>query len=71
MFHIKYVRNLDLLDGTPEIPQEHCHKPTRTLMSPQECEIAQCIPNQLEMKPDSRALEPEQSLVPHHARQVA
>ena len=25
-FHvpIKHVRNLDLLDGTPEIPQEHC-----------------------------------------------
>ena len=43
-FHvlIKHVRNLDLLDGTPEIPQVHCHRPTRTQMSPKENEIAQC-----------------------------
>ena len=54
-FHvpIKHIRNLDLLDGTREIPQEHCHKPTRRQMSPNECEIDQCSPNQLEMKPDS------------------
>ena len=51
MFPIKHVRNLDLLDGTPEIPKKHCHKPTRTMMSLQECEIALCTPNQIEMSP--------------------
>ena len=42
-FHvpIKHIRILDLLDGTREIPQEHCHKPTRRQMSPKECEIVQ------------------------------
>ena len=37
----------------------------------QECEIARCSPNQLEMTPDSPALAPEQSPIPHHTRQVA
>ena len=59
-------RNLDLLDGTSESPQEHCHKSRRTLMSQQECDIAQYSPNQLEMKPDFPALSPEPSCVPHH-----
>ena len=68
MFPIKRVRNLDLLDGTPDIPQEHCHKPRRTQMSPQESETAQCTPYELEMKPNSPALEPEQSRIPHHTR---
>ena len=45
----KHVRSLDLLDGTTESPREVRHKPRRTLMSPQECEIDQCSPNQLEM----------------------
>ena len=52
MFPIKHIRSLDLLDGTPESPQEHCHKSRRTLMSLQEVEIARCPPNQMEMKPD-------------------
>ena len=66
MFPIKTVRSLDLLDGTPKSPQEHCHKPRRTLMSLLEHEIAQCTPNQLEMKPDFLALASEPSGVPHH-----
>ena len=44
MYPIKHVRSLDFLDGTSESPQEHCHKSRRTLMSPQECEIAWCTP---------------------------
>ena len=56
------------VDGTPESPQEYCHKSTRTLMSLQECEIVQCTPNQLEMKPDSPALAPEPSRVPHRTQ---
>ena len=58
VFPIKYVRSLDMLDGTPESPQEHCHKMRRTLMSPQEHKIARCTPNQLEMKPISPSLAP-------------
>ena len=60
-----------MLEGTPESPQEHPHKSRRTLMPLQECEIAQCRPNKLEMTPDSPALAPEQSPVPHHTRKVA
>ena len=60
------VRTLDLLDGTPYSPQEHPQKSRRTLMSQQEWEIAHCSPNQLEMMPDSPALAPEQSPIPHH-----
>ena len=40
-------------------------------MSPQECEIAWCSPNQLEMMTDSPALASEQSPVPHDTEQVA
>ena len=60
-FHVPHhSRNEpDLLDGILESPQEHCHKSRRTLMSPQEWEIAQCTTNQDEMKPDSLALDPE------------
>ena len=54
-----------MLDGTPESTQEHCHKTRRTLMSPQEWEIAWSTPNQLEMNPISPALSPETSHVPH------
>ena len=60
-----------MLDGTQESPQQHCHKSRRTLMSPQEYEIARCNPNQLEIMPDTPALDPEQSAVPHHTQQVA
>ena len=71
MFPNKHVRSIDLLDGTPESPQEHCHNSRRKLMSLQECEIARCTPNQLEMKPDSPALAPEPCCFPHHTRHVA
>ena len=60
-----------MLDGTPESPQEHPHKSRMTLMSPKECEIFQCIPNQREMTPDFPVLDLEQSPVPDHTRQVA
>ena len=49
VFPIKYIRNLDFLDGTSENPQEHCHKTRRTLLSAQECKIDWCTPNQLKM----------------------
>ena len=66
---IRHVRSLDLLAGTPESPKEHCDKARGTLMSPQECKIAWCTPNELEMKRDSPALAPEASRVPHLTRQ--
>ena len=50
---IKQVRSLDLLDGTTESQPEIAHKSRRTLMSPQEREIARCNPNQLEMMTNS------------------
>ena len=71
MFPIKHVRGLDLLDRTLEIPPEDPHTSRRTLMSPQECEIAQCSPNQLEVMPHSPALVPEQFPVSQHRRQEA
>ena len=71
MFPSKHVRNLDLLDGTPESPQEQPHKSRMTLMSPKECKIFPCNPNQFEMTPDSPILDLVQSPVPHHTRQVA
>ena len=51
MFPIKQERNLDLLDGNRESPQEHPHKSRMILMSPKECDIVLCIQNQLEMTP--------------------
>ena len=58
-----------MLDRTTEIAPEVPHKSRRTLMSPQECDIARGSPNELEIKPDSPALAPEQFSVPHHTRQ--
>ena len=58
VFPIKHVRNLGLLVWTPDSPQEHCSKMKRTLMSTQECKIAWCTPNQIEMRPISLALAP-------------
>ena len=58
-------------DGTRESPPQHPDRSQRTVMSPQECEIAWYSPNQLEIMPDSPALVPEQFPVPHHTRQVA
>ena len=57
--------------GTSEIPPEIPGTSRRTLMSPQECEIALGSPNQLEIKPNFPAFAPEQLPVPHHTRQVA
>ena len=40
-------------------------------MSPQECEITRCSPNQLEMTTNSPALASDQCPVPHHTGQLA
>ena len=40
-------------------------------MSPQECEIALCSPNQLEMTTNSPALVSEQCPITHHTGQLA
>ena len=40
-------------------------------MSPQECEIARCRPNHLEMTTNSPALASEQCPVPHHTGELA
>ena len=66
---IKQVRSLDKLDGTTESPPEVPHKSRRRLMSPQECEIARCSPNQLEMMTNSPALASEQCPIPHCTEQ--
>ena len=41
-----------------------------TLMSPQECQIAECSPNQVEITTNSPALASEQCPVPHHTWQL-
>ena len=71
MFPIKDIRNLDFHDGTEENTQEHCHNKRRTLMSPQECKIDWCTPNELKMKHISPSLNPQPSRIPHHIQQVA
>ena len=71
LFPIKQVSTLDFLDGTTEGPPEVPHKSRRTLMSPQECEIARCSPNHLEMKTNYPALASEQCPIPHHTGQFA
>ena len=60
-----------MLDGTAESPQEQPHKSRMTLMSPKECEIVQCNPNQFEMSPNSPVLDEVQSHFPDPTRQVA
>ena len=60
-----------MLDGTTESPPEVPNKSRRTLMSPQEREIARCSPNQLEMTSNSHALASEQRPIPHHTEQLA
>ena len=40
-------------------------------MSPQECEIARCCPNQLEMTANSPTLASEQCPLSHHIEQLA
>ena len=71
MFPIKQVRGLDLPVGTTDSPPEIPHKSRKTLMSPQECEIALCSPNQLEMTTKSPALASEQCPIPHHTGRLA
>ena len=66
MFPIKQVSRLDLLYGTKESPPEVPNKSRRTLMSPQECQIARGSPNQLEMRTNSPALASEQCPIPDH-----
>ena len=60
-----------MLEGTTESAPEIPHKSRRTLMSPQECEIAQCSPNEREMMTNSPSLALEQCPVPHHIGQLA
>ena len=60
-----------MLDGTSERNPDIAHKSRRTLMSPQECEIAQCSPNKLEMMNNSHALASEQWPISHHTGQLA
>ena len=71
MFPIQNERNLDLLDGIPESPHEQPRKSRMTLMSPKECEIIWCNPNQFEMTPKYPVLDRVQSPIPHPTRQVA
>ena len=71
LFPIKQVRSVDLLYGTAENPPEVPHKSRRTLMSPQECQIARCSRNQPEMMTNSPALASEQCPVPHHSAHLA
>ena len=58
-------------DGTTESARETPHKSRRTLLSPQECEIAWHTPNQLEMTINSPALASAQCSIPHHTGQLA
>ena len=71
MFPIKQVTSLDLLDGTKESPPEVPNKFRRTLMSPEECQIARCSPNQLEMTTIPPALASEQCPIPDHTGRLA
>ena len=60
-----------MLDGTPDSSQEHPHKSRRKLMPQPESEIARDSPNHFEITPNSPALAPEESPIPHHTGQVA
>ena len=60
-----------MFDETTESPPEDPHKSRRTLMSPQECQIARCIPNQHEMTTNSNSLASEECPIPHHTEQLA
>ena len=71
LFPMKQVRSLDLIDETTESPPEIPHQSKRTLMSPQECEIAWCSPNHVEMTTNFPALSSEQCPIPPHTGQLA
>ena len=70
LFPIKQVRSLDLFDGITESARNPS-KSRKTLTSPQECEIARCSRNQIEMTTNSPALASEQCPIPHHTGQLA
>ena len=53
-----------MFDRAKESPQEFLNKSRRTLMSPQECEVARFSPNQLEMTNNPPALASEQCPIP-------
>ena len=55
-----------MLDGTKESSPEVPNKSRSTLMSPQECQIPRCSPNQHEMTTNSPALASEQCPIPDH-----
>ena len=57
--------------GTKESPPEVPKKSRRSLMSPQECQIARGSPNQLEMTTNSPALASEQCPIPDHTGRLA
>ena len=60
-----------MLDGTKEGPPEVPNTCRRTLMSPQECQIARCSPNRLEMTTNPPALASEQCPIPDHTERLA
>ena len=59
MFQLKQELSLEVLDGTPEFPQEHSHKSGGTMRSPQRKERAPRVTNDLDMRADSLALTQE------------
>ena len=60
-----------MFGGTKESPPEVPNKSRRTLMSPQECQIARCSPNQFEMTTNSPALASDPCPIPDHTEQLA
>ena len=60
-----------MLNETTDSPLEVPYKSSRTLMSPEECEIARRSPNQLEMMTNSPSLASEQYPIPHNTGQLA
>ena len=60
-----------MLDGTKESSPEVTNKSRRTLMSPQECQIARCSLNQIEMTTNSPALASEQCPITDHTGRLA
>ena len=60
-----------MLDGTKESPPEVPNKSRRTLMSPQECQIARCSPNHLELTTNPPALASEECPIPDDTGRLA
>ena len=60
-----------MLDVTKESPPKVPNKSSRTLMSPQECQIARCSRNQLEMTTNHTAVASEQCPIPDHTGRLA